>query len=55
MYPVIFHFGPITIYSFGALMALAALAGAWVVQLELKRSGYDPELTSPIDFTAILT
>jgi phosphatidylglycerol:prolipoprotein diacylglycerol transferase len=54
MYPILFQFGPITIYSFGAFMALAALAGAWVVQLELKRTGYDPELTSPIVFTAVL-
>jgi prolipoprotein diacylglyceryltransferase len=31
MYPILFQFGPITIYSFGAFMALAALSAAWVV------------------------
>ena len=52
MYPVLFHFGPVTIYSFGALMALAALAAAWIVYAELKRNGYDPELASTMVFAA---
>ncbi|HEY7168371.1 MAG TPA: prolipoprotein diacylglyceryl transferase family protein [Candidatus Binatia bacterium] len=52
MYPILFHFGPITIYSFGALMALAALSAAWVVYVELKRNGYDPELASTMVFAA---
>jgi len=54
MYPVIFHFGPITIYSFGVFMALAALAAAWVVHAELKRRGYNPELASTIVFAAAI-
>lgn len=52
MYPILFQFGPLTIYSFGALMALAALMAAWVVHAELKRNGYDPELASTIVFAA---
>ena len=40
MYPILFQFGPITIYSFGAFMALAALAAAWAVHAELKRRGF---------------
>ena len=54
MYPIVFQFGPITIYSFGALMALAALAAAWVVQTELKGTGYDSELTSALVFADVL-
>jgi len=54
MYPILFQIGPITIYSFGAFMALAALAGAWVVHAELKRNGYNPELASSIVFTAVV-
>jgi phosphatidylglycerol:prolipoprotein diacylglycerol transferase len=54
MYPVLFQIGPITIYSFGALMALAALAAAWVVHLELKRRGYNPELASTMVFAAAI-
>ena len=52
MYPILFQFGPLTIYSFGALMALAALTAAWVVHAELKRNGYDPELASTLVFAA---
>src|SRR5205807_7975248 len=52
MYPVLFQFGPLTIYSFGAFMALAALSAAWVVHAELKRHGYNPELASTMVFAA---
>lgn len=53
MLPILFQFGPLTIYSFGALMGLAALAAAWVVHAELKRRGYKPELTSSIIFAGV--
>ena len=52
MYPILFQFGPITIYSFGVFMALAALAAAWVVHAELKRLGYNAELASTMVFAA---
>ena len=52
MYPILFKFGPITIYSFGVFMALAALSAAWVVHVELKRLGYNPELASTMIFAA---
>jgi len=46
MYPILFQIGPLTIYSFGTLMALAALSGGWVVWLGLKRYRYNPDLAS---------
>lgn len=52
MYPILFQFGPITIYSFGALMALAALAAAWAVHADLKHRGLNPELASTLVFAA---
>ena len=52
MYPILFQWGPVTIYSFGAFMALAALAAAWVVHDELKRRGCNPELSSSFVFAA---
>src|SRR5919197_3748107 len=52
MLPVLFQFGPLTIYSFGVFMALAALSAAWVVHAELKRRGYNPELASTMVFAA---
>jgi phosphatidylglycerol:prolipoprotein diacylglycerol transferase len=54
MYPILFQIGPITIYSFGAFMALAALASAWVVHAELKRRGLNPDLASTFVFAAAL-
>jgi phosphatidylglycerol:prolipoprotein diacylglycerol transferase len=54
MYPIIFELGPVTIYSFGVFMALAALVAAWVVHAELKRDGYDPELASTLVFAAAI-
>src|SRR5215471_18295391 len=54
MLPIIFQLGPLTIYSFGVFMALAALAAAWVVQAELKRKGYNPELASTMVFAAAI-
>src|SRR4029077_1804327 len=52
MYPILFKFGPLTIYSFGACMAIAALCAAWVVHTELKRNNYNPELASTIVLAA---
>jgi phosphatidylglycerol---prolipoprotein diacylglyceryl transferase len=54
MYPILIQFGPITIYSFGAFMALAALTAAWVLHVELKRRGYNPELASSFVFAAAI-
>jgi phosphatidylglycerol:prolipoprotein diacylglycerol transferase len=43
MVPVLVQLGPVTIYSFGAMMALAFLISGWVVSLELARKGMDAE------------
>ena len=48
MYPILFQIGPFTVYSFGTLMALAALVAGWVVWSELKRYRFDPEIASTI-------
>jgi phosphatidylglycerol---prolipoprotein diacylglyceryl transferase len=39
MYPVLFRIGEVDITSFGVLVAIGALAGLWILQRELKRSG----------------
>ena len=48
MYPILLQIGPFTVYSFGTLMALAALVAGWVVWSELKRYRFDPEVASTI-------
>jgi len=52
MYPILFKIGPLTVYSFGTLMAVAALAGGWIARSELKRYQYDPELASTMVIAA---
>jgi phosphatidylglycerol:prolipoprotein diacylglycerol transferase len=48
MYPVIIELGPIPIYSFGLMMALAFLSAAYFTGIELKRKGHDPEIASAL-------
>jgi phosphatidylglycerol---prolipoprotein diacylglyceryl transferase len=44
MIPVLFHLGPITIYSYGLMMALGFIAGDLVLTSECRRRGFNPEL-----------
>src|SRR5882724_7075380 len=43
MVPVLLQLGPLTIYSFGAMMALGFLISGYVVSVGLGRKGMDPE------------
>ena len=52
MCPVLFQIGPGTIYSLSLLWALGAFIAAWIVRLELKRYGHDPELAGNVVATA---
>jgi phosphatidylglycerol:prolipoprotein diacylglycerol transferase len=54
MYPVILHLGPITIYSYGLMMAIAFLTGAYLTGLELSRKGLNEELASTMVFWAAI-
>lgn len=44
MYPVLFEIGGVTITSFGAMMFLSFLGGAFVLARQLEMRGFDPEL-----------
>jgi phosphatidylglycerol---prolipoprotein diacylglyceryl transferase len=52
MIPVLFHLGPLTVYSYGLMMALGFLAADYVIRVECIRRGYDPEYSSSIVITA---
>ena len=54
MYPIFFEVGPFTIYSLGLFWALGALAAVWILRLELKRYGYDPELAASVVLAAAI-
>ncbi|MGH7815655.1 MAG: prolipoprotein diacylglyceryl transferase [Candidatus Binataceae bacterium] len=51
MYPILLHLGPITIYSYGLMMALGFLAADYVVELECKRQRYDPGFAQTLVLT----
>jgi phosphatidylglycerol---prolipoprotein diacylglyceryl transferase len=55
MIPVLFHLGPLTVYSYGLMMALGFLAADYVIRLECIRRGYDPEYSSSIVIAAAVT
>src|SRR3989338_9238121 len=54
MYPVLFQIGPFTIHSLGLFWALGALCAGWMVQLELKRYRFNPDLASSMVATAAI-
>ncbi|MEA2625502.1 MAG: phosphatidylglycerol---prolipoprotein diacylglyceryl transferase [Candidatus Binatota bacterium] len=54
MVPVLIELGPVSIYTFGALMALAFLVSGSIVAVELERKGMDPEHAWSILFWAAL-
>jgi len=48
MYPIIVRVGPVTIYSFGLMMAVAFLVSGLIVTKELGRKGLDANLGSSL-------
>lgn len=48
MYPVLLHIGPLTIYSYGAMMAIAFLTAGYLTGRELQRRGHNRDLASSL-------
>jgi len=48
MIPILFRLGPITIYSYGLMMALGFLAADFVIALECRRRGITAEFSSAV-------
>ncbi len=44
MYPVLFEIGGFEVTSFGVMIFLSFLTGAWILSLQLERRGMDPEI-----------
>lgn len=42
MYPVLFQFGKLTIYTYGFFVAVGFLAGIFLAKYEAKRTGQIP-------------
>ena len=54
MYPVLFQIGPITIYSYGLMLACAFLLCGHLYARELGRRGLDPELAGVVVTWAVV-
>ena len=54
MYPTIVDFGPVGIHSYGLMLATAFITAVFVIQSELKRRGFIPELASSIIMAAAI-
>ena len=48
MYPTLIDFGPIGVHSFGLMLATAFITVIFVLQYELKRRGFVPEVAASI-------
>jgi phosphatidylglycerol:prolipoprotein diacylglycerol transferase len=54
MYPVILELGPLTIYSYGLMMAIAFLTAGYLTGVEMKRKGLPGELASAMMLWAVV-
>jgi phosphatidylglycerol:prolipoprotein diacylglycerol transferase len=48
MFPVLLHLGPITIYSYGLMMAIGFITGDFVLTRECRRRGISPDFANAI-------
>lgn len=52
MWPVILQLGPLTIYSYGTMMAIAFLVAGWLTGREMDRRGMNGDVASSMVFWA---
>src|SRR3989442_14425181 len=43
MHPVLFRVGPLTLHTYGLLVAIGVLLGLWQAQRQAARAGLDPD------------
>ena len=54
MIPVLFEIGPVTVYSYGAMLAIGFLLGAWFLRVELRRWGYNEDISDHVVIGAMV-
>lgn len=54
MLPVLFKIGPITIHTYGVMMAIGLLAALWFIMVQAKKRGYDKNVLLDAAFWIIL-
>ena len=55
MYPTLLSFGPITIYSYGVLLAAAYLIGLKLALVRSARQGFDPNKVMDLGILIIVS
>ncbi|MDP8265460.1 MAG: prolipoprotein diacylglyceryl transferase [Candidatus Aceula meridiana] len=50
MHPILFQIGPVTIYSYGAMLAVALIVCSLLLGQEAKRKGIDPDIIVDLIF-----
>ncbi len=55
MHPVLFHLGPLTIHSYGFMLAVAFVVGMYLANREAHRLGEDPETLSNLSFWILIS
>lgn len=54
MYPVVFHLGPLTIYTYGVLVASGLILGMGLAVKEARRQDLDPQVVLDLGFYVAL-
>ena len=54
MCPVLFEIGPVTLYSYGLMLALGFITASAVMTIEYKRRKFGPELAGNITLVALI-
>ena len=55
MHPVLLQLGPLTIYSYGFMIAVGAALGLWLASRLARRAGLDPERTQNLVFWCLIS
>lgn len=55
MYPILFEFGPVKIYSYGLALAFAFIVSIYLARIEARRQRIPPEKIASLAFLVILS
>ncbi len=54
MCPELFKIGPLTVYGYGLMLAVAFIVASYILSLEFKRKGIHPDLASEVTLFALI-
>lgn len=55
MCPILFHFGPVTVYSYGLMFAVAVIAATWLLSRDAARQGISGEVIYDLAFWVVVS